>query len=133
MVIKTGQSNANTFSISSPTIVLFRTPMPTGEYVLQDGVVRVTPGNSADRVVVVPYEWIVDAVEVFDGRSSNNGKRLSPAADAGFVLQSDIYKGHTLRRMVDETATAENGYEVLMDTNNSSNDFYESEIQSLHP
>ena len=133
VVIKTGQSNANTFSISSPTIVLFRTPMPAGEYVLQDGVVRVTPGNSADRVVVVPYEWIVDAVEVFDGRSSNNGKRLSPAADAGFVLQSDIYKGHTLRRMVDETASAENGYEVLMDTNNSSNDFYESEIQSLHP
>ena len=133
VVIKTGQSNANTFSISSPTVVLFRTPMPAGEYVLQPDVVRVTPGNSADRVVVVPYEWIVDAVEVFDGRSSSNGKRVAPAADAGFVIQSDIYKGHTLRRKVDEKASAENGYEVLVDTNNSSNDFYESEIQSLHP
>ena len=133
VVIKTGQSNANTFSISSPTVVLFRTPMPAGEYVLQPDVVRVTPGNSADRVVVVPYEWIVDAVEVFDGRSSANGKRIAPAADAGFVLQSDVFKGHTLRRKVDEKASAENGYEVLVDTNNSSNDFYESEIQSLHP
>ena len=133
VVIKTGQSNANTFSISSPTVVLFRTPMPAGEYVLQPDVVRVTPGNSADRVVVVPYEWIVDAVEVFDGRSSSNGKRVAPAADAGFVLQSDIFKGHTLRRKVDEKVSAENGYEVLVDTNNSSNDFYESEIQSLHP
>jgi len=133
VVIKTGQSNANTFSITSPTIVLFRTPMPAGEYALQDGVVRVTPGNSADRVVVVPYDWVVDAVEVFDGRSSNNGKRLAPAADAGFVLQSDTFKGHTLRRRVDEKASADNGYEVLMDTNNSSNDFYESDIQSLHP
>ena len=133
VVIKTGQSNANTFSISSPTVVLFRTPMPAGEYVLQPDVVRTTPGNSADRVVTVPYEWIVDAVEVFDGRSGNNGKRISPAADAGFVIQSDIYKGHTLRRKVDEKASAENGYEVLVDTNNSSNDFYESEIQSLHP
>ena len=133
VVIKTGQSNANTFSISSPTVVLFRTPMPAGEYVLQPDVVRVTPGNSADRVVVVPYEWIVDAVEVFDGRSSSNGKRVAPAADAGFVIQSDVFKGHTLRRKVDEKASAENGYEVLVDTNNSSNDFYESEIQSLHP
>ena len=133
VVIKTGQSNANTFSISSPTVVLFRTPMPAGEFVLQPDVVRVTPGNSADRIVAVPYEWIVDAVEVFDGRSSNNGKRVSPAADAGFVIQSDIYKGHALRRKVDEKASSENGFEVLVDTNNSTNDFYESEIQSLHP
>ena len=107
-------------------------PAP-GDQVLQPDVVRTTPGHSADRVVTVPYEWIVDAVEVFDGRSGNNGKRISPAADAGFVIQSDIYKGHTLRRKVDEKASAENGYEVLVDTNNSSNDFYESEIQSLHP
>jgi hypothetical protein len=70
---------------------------------------------------------------VFDGRSSSNGKRVAPAADAGFVNQSEIYKGHTLRRKFDEKASAENGYEVLVDTNNSSNDFYESEIQSLHP
>ena len=133
VVIKTGQSNANTISLSSPTLVLFRTPVPAGDYVLQPDVVQVTPGNAADRIVKVPYEWIVDAVEVFDGRSSSNGKRLAPAADAGFVLLSDIFKGHTLRRHVDEAASAANGYEVLADTNNSSNDFYESEIQSLHP
>ena len=133
VVIKTGQSNANTISLSSPTLVLFRTPVPAGEYVMQPDVVKVTPGNTADRIVKVPYEWIVDAVEVFDGRSSSNGKRLAPAADAGFVLLSDIFKGHTLRRRVDEAASAGNGYEVLADTNNSSNDFYESEIQSLHP
>ena len=132
VVIKTGQSNANTVSVSSPTLVLFRTPMPAGEYVLQPDVVQVTPGNSADRIVKVPYEWVVDAVEVFDGRSGNNGKRLSPVADAGFVIQSDVYKGHTLRRKVDESASAENGFEVLADTNNSNNDFYESDVQSLH-
>ena len=134
VVIKTGQANANTVSLASPTFVLFRSEgMPIEEYVLQPDVVQTTPGNSADRVVKVPYTWIVDGVEVFDGRSSGNKKRLSPAADAGFVTLSDIFKGHTVRRKVNETASAENGYEVLMDTNNSSNDFYESEIQSLHP
>jgi len=134
VVIKTGQANANTVSLASPTFVLFRSEgMPIEEYVLQPDVVQTTPGNSADRVVKVPYTWIVDGVEVFDGRSSGNKKRLSPAADAGFVTLSDIFKGHTVRRKVDGTASSENGFEVLMDTNNSSNDFYESEIQSLHP
>ena len=52
--------------------------------------------------------------------------------DAGFAIQSDVFKGHSLMRKVDEEATATNGFEVLVDTNNSSNDFYESEIQSLH-
>ena len=134
VVIKTGQANANTVSLASPTFVLFRSEgMPIEEYVLQPDVVQTTPGNSADRVVKVPYTWIVDGVEVFDGRSSGNKKRLSPAADAGFVTLSDIFKGHTVRRKVDENASSENGFEVLTDTNNSSNDFYESEIQSLHP
>ena len=134
VVIKTGQANANTVSLASPTFVLFRPEgLPIEEYVLQPDVVQTTPGNSADRVVKVPYGWIVDGVEVFDGRSSGNKKRLSPAADAGFVLLSDIFKGHTVRRKVDEKASSENGFEVLVDTNNSSNDFYESEIQSLHP
>ena len=134
VVIKTGQANANTVSLASPTFVLFRSEgMPIEEYVLQPDVVQTTPGNSADRVVKVPYTWIVDGVEVFDGRSSGNKKRLSPAADAGFVTLSDIFKGHTVRRKVDEAASSENGFEVLTDTNNSSNDFYESEIQSLHP
>ena len=69
---------------------------------------------------------------MFDGRYTGNAKRLSPVADAGFVTLSDIYKGHTVRRKVDEAATSANGFETLVDSNNSSNDFYESEIQSLH-
>lgn len=134
VVIKTGQANANTVSLASPTFVLFRSEeIPIEEYVLQPDAVQTSPGNSADRVVIVPYGWVVDAVEVFDGRSSGNKKRVSPAADAGFVTLSDIFKGHTVRRRVDEETSAANGFETLVDTNNSSNDFYESEIQSLHP
>ena len=134
VVIKTGQANANTVSLASPTFVLFRSKgLPIEDYVLLPDVVQTTPGNSADRVVKVPYDWIVDGVEVFDGRSTGNAKRLSPAADAGFVTLSDIFKGHTVRRKLDEAASSGNGFETLTDTNNSSNDFYESEIQSLHP
>ena len=132
VLIKTGQSNANTISMSSPTFVIFKSRGITMEdYLLQTDAVRIPAGNSADRSVIVPYAWLIDAVEVFDGRSSNNAKRLSPKADAGFVYQSDVFKSRSVVRKKDEEASREAGYEILQDTNNSSTDFYESEAPTL--
>jgi hypothetical protein len=133
VVIKTGQANAYTFSLNSPTLVIWKAEgMTIQEFVnLPDNVTPV-PGSSIDNVVKIPYEWIYDAVEVFDARSANNSKRLAPSADAGYVLQTDVFLGHSLMRHIDEEASAASGYEVLTDTNNSLNDFYESEKQSLH-
>ena len=133
VVIKTGQANAYTLSISSPTLAVFKAQgMRIQDFVRSEENIIAVPGSSVDRVVKVPYEWVLDAVEVFDGRSANNEKRLGPLADAGFVTQTDIYLGRSLMRYVDEEASAISGYEILADTNNSSNDFYESEKQSLH-
>jgi hypothetical protein len=47
-------------------------------------------------------------------------------------MLSDTFLGHSLIRLVDEEATAASGYEILRDPNNSLNDFYESERQSLY-
>ena len=132
IVIKTGQANAYSISISSPTVLLFRAKgMTMAEYVAQAESITQVPG-STERVVKIPLEWVVDAVEVFDGRSSGNRKRLPSDLDAGFVIQSDTYKQHSLMRHVDEAATQAQGFEVLKDTNNSTDDFYESDTQSLH-
>ena len=98
----------------------------------QDGNVIPVPGSTVDNVVKVPFDWVVDAVEVFDGTSSTNSKRLAPALDAGYVVQTNLYLGRSLMRNIDQEATALSGYEVLADTNNSLNDFYERETQSLH-
>jgi hypothetical protein len=133
VVIKTGQANAYTTSISSPAMVIFRAQDTTiQDYVQIAENITPVPGSTVDNVVKIPYEWVLDAVEVFDGSSANNQKRLAPSADAGYVLQSETFLGHSLMRHVDEVASAEAGYEVLADTNNSLNDFYESEKQSLH-
>ena len=132
IVIKTGQANAYSISISSPTVLLFRAKdMTMAEYVAKAESITQIPG-STERVVKIPHEWIVDAVEVFDGRSTGNRKRLPSVLDAGYVIQSDIYKQHSLMRLVDEAATQAQGFEVLKDTNNSTDDFYESDTQSLH-
>lgn len=133
VVVKTGKANAYTFSVNSPTLVLFRpADITIEEYVrLADSIIPV-PGSSVDNVVKVPFEWVIDAVEVFNGRSTSNTKRLMPSLDAGYVTLSDTYLGHSLMRRTDEAQSASSGYEVLADTNNSLNDFYERETQSLH-
>ena len=133
VVIKTGQANAYTMSNSSPAVVIFRAEgMTIQEHVLNpDNVIQV-PSSNVDRVVKVPFDWVLDAVEVFDGRSAANQKRLVSSLDAGYITLTDVFLGHTLMRSVDEAATAVAGYEILTDTNNSLNDFYESEKQSLY-
>ncbi len=133
VVIKLGQANAFTFSIYSPATVIFRAEGTTIEEFVEnpDNVVQ-KPGSSVDRIVKIPTDWVLDGVEVFYGGSSNNRKRIGPAVDAGYVTQTDTYLGHSMHRYTDEEASAEAGYEVLCDTNNSSYDFYEREQASLH-
>ena len=133
VVIKTGKANAYTLSISSPTLVIWKARgIAMQEFVNIPDNITPVPGSSIDNVVKIPYEWVYDAMEVFDARSANNSKRLPPSLDAGYVLQTDIYMGRSLMRHRDETASAAAGYEVLTDTNNSLNDFYETEKQSLN-
>ena len=133
VVIKTGVANAYPLSIFSPAIVIFKAEGTTIQDFVKDPLnVVQKPGSKYDYVVKIPMEWIIDGVEVFYGGSSKNTKRLSPEIDAGYVTQSDIYLGHTLFRHTDEQASEISGYEILMDTNNSSTDFYERTQQSLH-
>lgn len=134
LLIKLGQANAYTFSMSSPVAVLYRAPegMTMAEYIRQPGAVIQVPGSSYDRAVVVRPEWVLDAVEVFNGASASNAKRLPASLDAGYVTLSGTYLGHSLMRHTDKDLSALVGYEVLADTNNSSVDFYERETQSLH-
>ena len=134
VVVKTGQANAYTFSLNSPTLVLFRPEdVDIYDFVQDTEHLVQVPGSSADRVVTVPVSWVVDAMEVFNGGSTDNRKRLPASVDAGYITLSEIYKGRTLMRRIDEDASASAGFEILQDTNNSSQDFYERETQSLHP
>jgi hypothetical protein len=126
-----GQAKAVTISMSSPTLVLFRPEGMTIQEYLSSTPQSQVPGGS-EKVRPIPVEWVIDGMEAFNGASVSNSKRLSTKVDAGYVSFSEVYKGRTLMRRTDEAASAEKGYEVLMDTNNSTTDFYERETQSLH-
>ena len=133
VVIKTGQANAYTFSVNSPAVVIFKAEGTTIEdFVSSENAIVQKPGSSSDRIVKLPIEWVLDGVEVFTGSSAGNVKRLDPGIDAGYANFSAPYLGHTLFRKTDVQASEDKGFEVLVDTNNSLNDFYERNEQSLH-
>ena len=133
VVEKVGQANAYAISINSPTVIIFR---PEGismkEFVRSEGAIIAVPGSTNERVVAIPWAWILDGVEVFNGSASSNKKRIRNDVDAGYVYFSETYKGRSLVRRVDEEASATAGYEILSDTNNSTVDFYEREEALLH-
>lgn len=134
VVIKLGQSKAYGMSINSPAVALFRSPegKTMSEYVREEGAVIQLPGSTVDKVVCIDPAWVEDAVDVFNGSSTSNQKRFLSTLDAGYVSLSKTYLGHTLYRYTDDEMSALLGYEYLKDTNNSSEDFYEREKQSLH-
>lgn len=129
---KTGVSKAYSIAIQSPAAIIFR---PAAEvdfkaYVEDDSqCVATDPGGSA-KCFKVPWEWILDGVEVFYG--TNNHKRLKTEVDAGAFPFSVTAQCHTIHRKLNEAATAATGYPIYIDTNNSSVDFEERSTQSLH-
>jgi len=134
LVSKVGKSTAYAFSMNSPAVVLYKVDgMTPAEFVnTADATMPIPGATNGAMVVKIPNEWVIDAVEVFNGGSSSNYKRFPSDLDAGYVYLSATGKCHTLMRRTDEENTASQGYEVLIDTNDSSNDFYERETQSLH-
>lgn len=134
MLKKTGVSSGYFLAEKSPAIVIFR-PEGGGDfdfeaYLADDSRCVATDPAGSTKCIKVAWDWIVDGVEVF--YSTNNHKRLKPEVDAGAFPFLTIYQGHTIHRKLDEAASAAAGYEIYVDTNNSSDDFYERPTQSLH-
>jgi len=133
LVVKLGRANAYTFSTTSPAAIIFRPEGTTIEdFVASSANVIQKPGSSDDRIVKLPPEWVVDGVEVFAGQEKVKNKRLPASVDGGFVSLSASSAGKSLIRYKNAAASLSAGYEVLWDTNNSSNDMYELKRQFLH-
>ena len=131
---KEGSATAFPFSTSSPAPVIFRIPEVGAQAYVNDPANRSRkPGaTSATEYIMIPSSWILDGVECFDTETRN--KRLPASVDATYALMTndERYLGKTIHRKVDEKATAEAGGRIVyMDTNNSSNDFYIRESQSI--
>lgn len=129
---KEGTSSAYPFSVSSPAPVIFRIPEVGAQAFVNNPANRSRkPGTtSATEYIMIPSSWILDGVECFDVTTRN--KRLPSSIDATYALQTESYLGKTIHRKVDEAATQKAGGRIVyMDTNNSANDFYVRQSQSI--
>lgn len=128
VVIKMGTSTAFVLSYNSPAVLIFRAPEDTTieDFLATSGNVIQKPGSAVDRIAKIPLEWVEDAVEVFTNSPNGNTKRFNPQLDAGYVRLSESFQGRSIYRRIDEEKTAQRGYTVLQDTNNSAADCYES-------
>ncbi|OFY39472.1 MAG: hypothetical protein A2X18_05105 [Bacteroidetes bacterium GWF2_40_14] len=131
---KQGTSTAFTFSVSSPSAVIFRIPVTGAHAYVNDPANRKRkPGSSsANEYVMIPSSWILDGVECFD--RDTKFKRLPGSVDSGYALMGDGDRniGKTLHRKIDVLATQKAGGRIVyMDTNNSNNDFEIRASQSI--
>ena len=123
-LIYTAFSNITSMNLvqSGPcSMVLFNTTenIADWERVYKEG------ASKGTLYVKIPIKYVMDGVECLKNTSTGvdtNKKRLYDYIDAGFINIQAItgYNGEVVYRKVEKT---DNGRKILMDTNNSSNDF----------
>jgi len=142
-----GAGNQVTLSISSPALFIYKLEglsptLDTYEKValdyVKDGPVagkdggRVQyslPNLTATPVVKIPKEWVLDGIEIYRGDPFY--KRFPATVETGRAVGPVQYSGISLVRKINETLTAEYGFTVYQDTNNSEEDWIEVEAPTL--
>jgi hypothetical protein len=76
--------------------------------------------------LTVPQEYVLDGINIVNSKESMRVIRLRAEVDAGSVHMAADYAGKSLRRKV--TGFTETGRAILMDTNNSTDDFLTDQV-----
>ena len=130
--VKYGQANAWPISQTSPALVLFRPEDISITDFAQDISNIIYPSDKQGDIIwaclKLPRAWVLDAVEVYNAEKlPDSKKRLTSDLDNGYVMITSGYSHSAVRKVENYV----NGHEIYLDTNNSSNDFYEAERFSL--
>jgi hypothetical protein len=97
-------SNAWSFSITSPSFILFLPQQPLGSFTSDPANLIIHGTLTTQAGLKVPREWILEGIEVFNAGDAGNQKRLTPDIDAGYV-EFTSKLGYTLYRNVNKEAT----------------------------
>lgn len=102
--------------VFGPALVLFR----AAGFAQLDSAQVPGAATTAPYYVRLPVAQVVDAVDALQNAQSAAYKRIPTALDAGFTFTGDTYTSKAVRRKVAATI---GGRRVLVDTNDSGNDF----------
>ena len=122
---KQGSATSCISSCFDPAFVIWKIKGDVDEYLNNSICMDPSKSNSTMTFLQIPFDWIIDGVECFD--ATNRNKRLPSQIDNGYALnEASIGSGTSVVRIVDEEASAEAGFTVYQDTNDSSLDFVTS-------
>ncbi|UOB16061.1 DUF4876 domain-containing protein [Abyssalbus ytuae] len=114
-------------SVFGSAVVIFRLPEGTDPVTWAEDPANLMtkPGStSTTEYLMVPKDYVIDAVEVVRVEEEKRYKRLPSDLDAGKVWCSGTYVSESIRRKVKQII---DGKVIYQDTNNSSEDFLGSQ------
>lgn len=112
------------YSVFGPALIMFQ--FPEG---VDPAVFAANPDNLASKpgtavstqYLMIPKEYVVDAIECVNSDEAKRFKRLPTDLDAGYTfITNGTYTGQSVRRKVKQII---NGKVIYKDTNNSTEDF----------
>ncbi|TAJ14681.1 DUF4876 domain-containing protein [Marinilabiliaceae bacterium JC017] len=110
-------------SVFGAGVIMFRLPEGTDpkQWAADPGNLATKPSSTnKTKYLMVPKEYVVDAVEVVSVEEEKQYKRLPQELDAGKVWCDGTYISKSIRRKVKQII---DGKVIYQDTNNSSDDF----------
>ncbi len=112
-------SKVMVFNVKGQSSIIFKIPDNNFQAFFGDPENYVFPPRSSDRCILVPESWIIDGVENPE-LNPTVYQRLPNNIDSGYIQHKGTGERVSIKRKIQKVV---DGRVVLMDTNNSSNDF----------
>lgn len=124
------------YSVFGPAMILFRLPQGVDpkEFAKDSKNIATEPGDTKGKTkyLMIPKEYVIDAVEGIRPEEEKRNKRLHIELDAGYVFCEKAYNSKSIRRKVKQIV---DGKVIYQDSNNSSKDFLgdQTPAPGVHP
>jgi len=124
------------YSVFGPALIIFQFPEGTDPAVFASDASNLStkPGATATtEYLMIPKEYVVDAIECVNNDEAKRFKRLPADLDAGYTFVTEgTYSSKSVRRKVKQII---DGKVIYKDTNNSTEDFLKDQAPSpfVHP
>ncbi|MDX8340004.1 DUF4876 domain-containing protein [Draconibacterium sp. IB214405] len=112
-------ANVMVFNVHGQSSIIFRIPDNNFQAFFGNAENYIIATGSTDRCVLVPDSWIIDGIENPE-LNPTVYKRLPNNIDSGYIQHRGKGEKVSIKRKVQKVV---DGRVILMDTNNSSNDF----------
>lgn len=124
------------YSVFGPALIMFKFPEGVDPAVFAANTDNLAskPGTSTStQYLMIPKEYVVDAIECVNSDEAKRFKRLPADLDAGYTfITNGTYVGQSVRRKVKQII---DGKIIYKDTNNSTEDFLRDQTPApfVHP